>query len=273
MMGASYDFNFSGDKGKLSASYVDFDGSLGISFNLTRAPGQQSGVTRQNVYGLDLAYDLGGMMLEAGGGKSTALGIAALTAVAQNGKTGSDIQNLDTLIDKNNSRWNVSLGSKTDSHSFKVGYKNVEGNYIAPGDWGRVSVYRNLTDTRALTFSAGVMLSKKLDLHGMYEKGDAIAGIGGYKSYRAGVSTDLTPKWGAELSYENTMFTGGFHGLNNDAVSKFTTLRLGYDMGSMRSLNIFWQRTEADDIFPITRGFPSGPIQGSMYGFQYSIKF
>jgi hypothetical protein len=269
MMGASYDFKL-GDKGKLSASYIDFDGSLGIAFALAQPLLPiTSGVTRQNVYGLDLAYDLGGMMLEAGGGKSTALGIAPPVngAIAQNGKTGSDIQNLDTLIDTANSRWDVAIGS----HNFRLGYRSVEANYIAPGDWGRISVFRNLTDTRAYFASGSLQLTKKVGVHGWYEKGEAIAGIGGYKSWRVGVESDLTSKWEADLSFEDTMFTGGFQGLINDTSTKFMTLRLGYDLGEKRSLNVFWQQSQYDGLF-MNEGI-NGVGKGSMFGFQYSLKF
>ena len=139
-MGVTYDFNFSGDKGKLSASYVDFDGS-GITVLARQQLGGQpvNVITRQNVYGLDLNYDLGGLMLELGGGKSVGLGFTTNGGgggnIAQ--QLGSDTQNLDTIINTANSRWDVAIGSHTEDHSFKLGYRNVETNYVAPGDWGR----------------------------------------------------------------------------------------------------------------------------------------
>ena len=277
MMGASYDFKFSGDKGKISASYVDFDGSLGFTFVAQPAIGRggpppppRSGVTRENVYGLDLNYDFGGFQFELGGGKSTALGVAGLS-VAQNGKSGSDTQNLDTLIDTANSRWDVGIGSHTDDHSFHLGYRSVEANYIAPGDWGRISILRNLTDTKAYNASGSVMLTKKIGVHGWYEKGEAIRGIGNYASWRAGVEAELTSKWDADLTFEDTQFKDGFQGITNGATSKFQTLRLGYDMGKSRSFNVFWQQSRLH-LFNFFRGIQSDE-NGSFYGFQYSIKF
>ena len=275
MMGATYDFKIGGDKGKVTASYVDFDGAGFLVTNLTGRgegpPPQQDVFTRQNVYGLDLSYDLGGMMLELGGGKSVGYGFQTNGGgnVAQ--QPGSDTQNLDTLLNTANSRWDVAIGSRTEDRSFRLGYRNVETNYVSPGDWGRVSIYRNLTDTKAYNASGSLKLTKKIDVHGWYEKGEAIAGIGNYASWKAGVGTELTSKWMADLTFEDTNFKGGFLGLANGASSKFRTLRLGYDMGEMRSFNIFWQNTRLDRINPF-RGV-SSTGQGSFYGFQYSIKF
>ncbi len=274
MMGATYDFKFGGDKGKISASYVDFDGS-GFTVLAGQPVGRggpgQTIITRQNVYGLDLTYDLGGMMLELGGGKSVGLGFTTNGGgdIAQ--QLGSDTQNLDTIINSANSRWDVAIGSRTDDHSFKLGYRNVESNYIAPGDWGRVSIFRNLTDTKAYNVSGSLKLTKKIGAHGWYEKGEAIAGVGNYASWKAGVETDLTSKWNANLTFEDTNFKGGFLGLANGASSKFRTLRLAYDMGAMKSLNVFWQDTNLDRV----NGFRSvsSTGRGSFYGFQYSIKF
>ena len=272
MMGVTYDFNFSGDKGKLSASYVDFDGS-GFGLMTAQSAGRgptQNVITRQNVYGLDLNYDLGGMMLELGGGKSVGLGFTTNggSGIAQ--RQGSDTQNLDTLVNSANSRWDVSLGNHTDNHSFKVGYRNVEANYVAPGDWGRIGYMRNLTDTKAFNASGSLMLNKKIGAHGWYEKGEAIAGIGSYSSWRAGVNTDLTPKWSADLTFEDTNYKGGFQGFGDGFSSKFRTLRMGYDMGAMKSFNVFWQESMLNDP---DRGFPTDNSKGSFYGFQYSIKF
>jgi len=272
MMGGSYDFRFGGDKGKITASYVDFDGSASIT--VTPQPLLPlSGVNRYNVYSADLNYDLGGMQFELGGGKSVGYGFTQQAGGGQNlTKGGSDTQNLDTLIDSANSRWDVALGSHTDNHSWKLGYRNVEANYAAPGDWGRVSIFRNLTDTKAYNASASLMVTKKIGLHGWYEKGEAIAGIGNYASWKAGVETDLTAKWAADFTMEDTNFKGGFQGIGNGASSKFRTLRLGYDMGAMKSFNVFWQQSEMLGVGLINRGFPAAD-KGSFYGFQYSVKF
>jgi hypothetical protein len=274
MMGANYDFRFSGDKGKISASYVDFDGSIGFTFAAQGGFGsqQQTGISRQGVYGVDLNYDLGGLQFELGGGKSTAYGIAAPITVSQQANSGSDSQNLDTVIASKNSRWDVALGSKSEDYGFRLAYRNVEANYIAPGDWGRVSVFRNLTDTKAYTASGSLMLMKKLGLHGWYEKGEAIQGAGNYSSWKAGVGTKLTAKWNADLTFEDTNFHSGFLGLPDGASSKFRTLKLGYDMDKMKSFNVFWQQSELDRI-GLLRGGPSATGKGDFYGFQYSLKF
>ena len=274
MMGGTYKFKL-GDKGGITATYVDFDGA-GASFGPIGQPlgNLQTVIARYNVYGADLTYNAGGLNFEAGGGKSIGLGFQGFGGgnISTDGKTGSDTQNLDTIIDRANGRWNVGVGSHTDDHSFHLGYRSVEANYAAPGDWGRISIFRNLTDTKAYNAMASVKLNKKMNAHGWYEKGEAIQGVGNYASWRAGIGTELTSKWDADLTFEDTNFKGGFKGILNGAHSRFNTLRLGYDVGANRSFNAFWQQSTFQGI-NIGRGGPPRVDKGDFYGFQYSIKF
>lgn len=277
LMGLSYDLKFGGDKGKLTASYVDFDGSLGLTFALTNGSTAQpfgtiqpSGVTRQNVYGVDLNYDFGGLTLEAGGGKSVSYGIAPNNGGGNNEAVANPM--LDTLVDSANGRWNVGLGKKTDTYALKVNYRNVEQNYVAPGDWGRVSIFRNLVNTKALNVYGAFKLSGSLHAHGWYERGEAITGTGDYNTWKAGLGYQLTSKWGLDAAYENAKFRNGFQGLANNAESKFTTVNLGYDLGQSTMFHIFWQN---GDLNNIVTGTPQiGTAQkGSFYGAQFSVKF
>ena len=279
MMGGTYDIKFGGDKGKISASYVDFDGAgTGFAFSQPFGAGRPLGnvqtvISRYNVYGADLTYNTGGLNFELGGGKSIGLGFQTFGGgnTSTNGKTGSDTQNLDTIIDRANGRWDVGVGSHNDDHSFHLGYRSVEANYAAPGDWGRISIFRNLTDTKAYNAMASIKVNKKIGLHGWYEKGDAIRGIGNYASWRAGIGTELTSKWDADLTFEDTDFKGGFKGIVNGSHSRFNTLKLGYDVGAMRSFNVFWQQST---LLGVGYGqFPRTEQKGDFYGFQYSIKF
>ena len=269
--GATYAIPFAGDKGTVAASYVNYDGALGINVNFSQSNDGSpqgivnNGITRQAVYGADLNYDMGSFQIEAGAGKSVGYGIAA---PVNNGAIARPA--LDTLVDKSNGRWDVSVGTKSDSYAFKVGYKNIEQNYIAPGDWGRVSIFRNLTDTKSVTAYGMVKLSKALDAHAWYEKGDGITGPGDYKSWKAGFGYMLTQKWDADATYEDTKFDNGFQGIVNGAESKFTTLKLGYDTGMRSKINIFWQNSDLQNILPRLTG---GAQKGSFYGMQYSVKF
>lgn len=277
VMGGTFSIPFAGDKGKIAASYVDFDSSIGFNINfLSNAvaqpqgevtpPPPPSGVTRVNVYGADVNLDFGSFQIEGGAGKSVAYGIAEQALSAGVAKPA-----LDTLIDTANGRWNAAISTHNDNYAVKVGYRNVEANYAAPGDWGRVSIFRNLTDTKALNAYAMVKLGGSLHVHGWYEKGDAITGVGGYKTWKAGLGYQLTHKWGMDATYEDTKFDGGFQGITNGATSKFTTLNLGYDLGMSTMFNVFWQNSDLQNILP---GIGLGNNQkGSFYGCQFSVRF
>ncbi len=264
IFGATADFSFGGDKGKVQASWVNFDGSIGFNpfvakpLGETGPPPPPSGTTRYNVYGADASYNFGAVQAEIGGGKSTAIGIPEQTNAAQ--------PMISTLVDTANSRWDASLSSKNDRFGWKLAYRSVEINYFAPGDWGRVGILRNLNDTRAVTASAMLKATDKLHLHGWYERGDAIQGPGDYTTWRAGLGYQLTPKWMMDFMYDDAKFRNGYQGFAANTESKFSTVTLGYDLGEKTMLNLFVQNSDLKNVI-------NAANKGYFYGMNFSVKF
>jgi hypothetical protein len=248
MMGFNYNLGL-GENGGLGLNFVNFDGN-------------NAGFNRVQVYGADLNFDLAGMGLHAGAGKSVA---------KFNNTTVNDSDNMEMHAD-------LTIPSLM---GIKLGYRKVERFYGAPGDWGRVAVFRNLTDTQAFRVSLdddgnGLAPTGGISLGGMmvggfYEKGDGIIGAGDYTSYRVGITRGMTERWRMGLAYEETKFEGGFMGIANGATAKFTTLSLGYDIGANNILNLFYQLGDVNNV--IINPTIGNRTKGGTFGFQLSSKF
>ncbi|HLP00301.1 MAG TPA: S-layer homology domain-containing protein [Fimbriimonas sp.] len=254
LMGANYSFNL-GESGKVTGTYllIDGDGLGGSNFDGSGNT-LPAGTNRQNIYGVDLGYKFGNVNVDLGGGKSAAYNHGTV------------------LNNNNNARYNIGVGIETEEHYLKVGYRRIEANYAAPGDWGRVSVFRNLVDTITTSAAGGIKLGGDMSLAASYEKGDGIVGPGSYNTWRVGASKMITPKWKGSVSYENTDFDGGFQGFAANANSKFTTFKLGYDLGAANMLSLFWQNSDLTNV--VTNKAALGTAQkGSVFGANYSIKF
>jgi hypothetical protein len=221
-----------GNFAKLTGTYVNLDGDNGP-------------VNRQEIYGVDGDFDFAGLKFTGGYGKSVLK------------------FNSGTINDNNNVRYNV---AGTIFGGIKVGYDHVEQNYVAPGDWGRTGLFRNLVNVNRVTADLGYQINDKWHLSGGYANNRAIQGVGETKGWNVGLKTALTPKWDMMLTHENTQFDGGFQNLPNGTFARFSTIWLDYDAGSSSLLKLFYQMGESSN--PL-----GGGPKGGFFGMQYGIKF
>lgn len=229
-----------GNFAKLTGTYVNLDGNNGP-------------VNRQEIYGVDGDFNIAGLAFTGGYGKSV------------------QKFNQGTILDNDNVRYNVATSI---FGGIKVGYDHVEQNYVAPGDWGRTGVFRNLVDVNRVTADLGFQINDKWNLSGGYANNKAIQGVGETKGWNVGLKTALTPKWGMMLTHENTQFDGGFQGFAPGSFARFSTIWLDYDAGSNSLLKLFYQMGDTSGILPTPNAGPGlGNQKGGFFGMQYGIKF
>lgn len=76
------------------------------------------------------------------------------------------------LVPRDNSAWNVDLNVGQFGDKPLVSYRVVEANYLAPGDWGRLGVWRNPTNLESLQGNLALgARSFRLELHGEWGRG------------------------------------------------------------------------------------------------------
>lgn len=238
LMGGQVGFNL-GAFAKLTGTFLNLDGDNGP-------------VNKQEIYGVDGDFYLGGVMLKGGYGKSV------------------QKFNSGTIVDTDNTRYNVSTKL---FNAVNVGYDHVEQNYVAPGDWGRTGVFRNLVDVNRVTADLGFEINPKWSFNGGYSNNKAILGVGETKGWNVGLKTALSPKWGMMLTHENTQFDGGFQGFAPGAYARFSTIWLDYDAGSNSLLKLFYQMGDTSGVLQTPGGQGLGNQKGGFFGMQYGIKF
>jgi hypothetical protein len=245
-MGATLNFGFGGSNGNLLGSYVQFDGD---QQNVALA-------NRLEVTGLDLNYKLGGNLhLMGGWGKSL-------------WKDGSA-----SVLDNDNMRTNAGLNYNGGALSLGVSYSNVEAQYLAPGDWGRTGIFRNLTNLRTTAGNLGYKMNDRFDLFGSVSRGEAITGTGKVDGFTAGFNYKINGAWDLTTTYENTEFKNGFGGLGNPSF-KFTTFAFKYNMAQNTMFKLMYQLTDVTNI----ANPPGGPLaannpNGGFLAAQFSVKF
>ncbi|MEI7576038.1 MAG: S-layer homology domain-containing protein [Armatimonadota bacterium] len=250
-MGAVLKFGL-GDKGGITASLVTFDGNS-VSAGPVLTGG--AGFNRNEVYGIDLDYKLGHNLSVMGGvGKSS-----FKTNKTDNSAGDNQRQNFGVKYNAGN----LDLG---------VGYRKVESNYQAPGDWGRLGFYRNVNDVKGVDFNIGYKVSDNLSLSGSRANLDTITfggGVRGVESTNIGANFKINSNWTLMATYEDTQFKNGFY--NNDTF-KYTTLGFGYDMGANTLFKLWYQVGDVQTTPNIsTNG--AGQSKGSFIGAQFSVKF
>jgi hypothetical protein len=249
-MGAVLKFGL-GDNGGITAALATFDGNT-VSAGTTQTGG--AGYNRNEVYGIDLDYKLGGNLSVMGGvGKSS----------FKNNKTDNS--------NGNNQRQNYGLKYNAGSLDLGVNYRNIEANYMAPGDWGRFGFYRNVNDVKGVDFNLGYKVSDNLSLSGAVANLDRVSGAGNraVESSTIGANFKINSNWTLMASYEDTQFKNGFY--NNDSF-KYTTLGFGYDMGASTMFKLWYQVGDVQTTPSIVTN-AAGQSKGSFIGAQFSVKF
>ena len=204
------------------------------------------------------------------------------------GYTKSDIDNNTTSVNNqdNASYWGK-LGIGNHKWGLNGGYRQVEANYVAPGDWGRLGVMRNPANIKGFTVDGHYNISHKLKLSGTgeFDKGvsDNYPGSGfnsGSKvnAYTVKLSYLVNPNLTLSVGYEDDEFTGldpaafAAGATNFDASYKWTTFGIGYGLSDTAKLMIQYQISDISNEYQVTAG-GGARFTGGLLTTQLSIKF
>jgi len=251
--------------GNLNLAYLWLDGETPVTIG-TVPP---VSANRLSVYGGDLNFTFGRFMVSGGYSKS-------------------DVQlNTTNINNQDDAAWFAKVGIKTHKWGLTAGYREVQAEYVAPGDWGRLGIQRNPTNIKGWTGDAHYDISHKLTLSatGEFDKGDT----NGYaenpfntntsiNTYTVGLSYLVNPNLTLSVGYEDDEFirlapsavpaaTG-----NWDSSYKWTTFGIGYGLSDSTKLYIQYQISDVSNEFQIA----ASPIQrytGGLLTTQLSIKF
>lgn len=194
--------------GTLRGTWLQLDSNAKVGPNFAN---------RAEVYGGDADFKFGRFGIMGGYGKF-------------------DLKSNDSKINHGaNSRTNAGVSYTADKFMVKGGYYRVEQNYLAPGDWGRTGIFRNVNNVKAYYGDLNLKLSEVLSVKGGYSRLEQIAGGNGkVDSYNAGIDYRMSNGWMVGISYEDVKLKD--YTVANPQY-KFTTLSLGYDLSAMSKLS------------------------------------
>ncbi|AIE85199.1 S-layer domain protein [Fimbriimonas ginsengisoli Gsoil 348] len=224
---------------------------------------------RLNVFGGSADWSFGRIKLEGGYSKTN------LT------------YNSTNVLDNDNTAWNAKIGYNGDKWGLWGGYREVEANYLAPGDWGRLGVERNPTNIKGFQVGGHLDVSNALTIKAMGEfdkgKSDTYQFTSGFNEgtkidkFAVDLGYRLNSNFDVHLGYEDTKFKGmttpGGRVTNfgaNEPHYRWTTIGFGYGLSDAAKLSFQYQISDIENEFYITDG---GRFKGGFLTTQLSVKF
>lgn len=205
------------------------------------------------VFGGNLDFAFGGLKLEGGYSKSD-------TYLQGHKANTSD----DTA-------WHVKAGWSSDKFGIWGAYREVEKFFTAPGDWGRLGIYKDLTNIKGFQVGGNINISNALTLEagGEFDKpkdDSFFSDEGKITKYNVGLGFKANSALTFNLGYENTKFDPSWFGGVNSATFAWTTFGVGYGFSDKAKLKIQYQLSDVTNI-------GSTDFRGGFLTTQLSIKF
>jgi hypothetical protein len=259
-----------GQNGKLDLAYIWFESNTGSSVPNVNTTYPLA--NRADVYGGTLKYNLSpGFKLNAG-------------------YSASDLDaGSHSYTTKANYAWHASLAYDVPKWGAEAGYRQIEPQFGAPGDWGRIGTWWNPTDIEGPWVNAHVKLTDQLTLKASGEwytgTGTSITlptAAGGavqtglstndnVASYKADLGYKLNEAWDFDLGFEYVPFD--VQGVK--PYESWYNFGLGYNLSDQARLSFLYQYSAADPKGSsfLSSGTGSTKLAGSLLTTQLTVKF
>ena len=248
-----------GGDSELNLNYLLLDGSKS-------APISGKFFNRLAVFNLDGKFEIGKASLAAG--------------FSQNDFK----ENEKSRLNKDNKAYFVSGSVPVGSTELKLTYDAVEANFVAPGDWGRLGIWRNPTNIERISAGAVLPIGSRLKLaaDGTYAKGKKSGGGSplGKDSYVGTIGLQATYEASKTLSFVAGIENVEFRRLpGNSSTPKYQWINLGANvkLSDSASLNVVYEASDIKNEFYLPYlGVPrngSNRYTGGLFTTQLSVKF
>lgn len=244
--------------GKLDLAYIWFESNSGVdaagnvanpeTFVPIAVSGGPRTANRAQVFGGDLKWNFGSIVFDGGYSQSN----------VQNGKA--------NVVSRDNYAWHAQLAYDTSRWGIQGGYRSIQPQFNAPGDWGRIGIWWNPTDIQGPEASLHFNLSDNMKLHASGEwyngtgrtvtlpasyGGGTVVGLNTndhVNRYTADLGFRVNDAWNATLGLEwvdwdlanRAGFTGG------RPTERWYNVGLGYNLSDMARLSFLWQWSDYD---------------------------
>jgi len=276
--------------GPVNGMFSGFGGTGGPQLAVDRTLGVNFNVPLSTAGNLNLAYlwlDGDNAITAQAANRLTVFGGTAdfaLGAVKLEGSySQSDLQRNSRQVNNTNNRaWQVKAGFGGDRWGIWGLYREVEANFLAPGDWGRLGIIRNPTNIKGFQVGGHLNLTGSLTLQAMGEfdkgKNNRFAGTTGFntntdiRKLSLGLGYNVNQNFNVMLGYEDTEFrnmTAGF--APGNPRYRWTTFGLGYGLSDQAKLSLQYQLSDVRNEFVLRNGV--NRYSGGFLTTQLSVKF
>jgi len=189
-------------------------------------------------------------------------------------------ENTTNALDDSNTAWEGGLGYSATNWGIKGGYRTVETNFLAAGDWGRMGTWYNPTNVEGWNAMVHFNPSADFKIWGKAEMlegaenvvGDVLGTDDDVTSIKIGLDYKLNNYLDLGLSYEDVSWK--FNGVANDPFQRWYTLMLGYNLSSNSKLMFSYAYSDADGKGIALPGMPgTGKFRGGLFGTQLKVSF
>lgn len=194
-------------------------------------------------------------------------------------------ENTTTRLDDDNTAYDVRLGYNSGAFGFGAGYRRVEANFDADGDWGRTGTWYNPRNVEGFNAMVSFKPSDSLKLYG---KGELLQGVengaGGFLgeddealSLTVGLDYKLSNFLDLGLKYEDVKFD---YDAGTDPYQRWLTLMLGYSVSENAKLSFTYTYSDVDFKGRTLQGRPAANpnfdgnrFKGGLLATQLTVKF
>ncbi|MCW5937245.1 MAG: S-layer homology domain-containing protein [Fimbriimonadaceae bacterium] len=188
--------------------------------------------------------------------------------------------NTDNRIDEDNIAWDVRAMYKGPNFGVGGGYREVERNFAAAGDWGRIGNVWNPTNIKGFNAHVYFMPSEQFKIYGkgeFLEPKDTAAGLfanmDDMNAFTVGLDYKIADNWGAMFSYEDVRFNPV---AGNDVKERWYTVGFNYGLGANTNIRFTYQFSDLDFGGAAGAGLdPAGQniYKGGLFGTQLTVRF
>jgi hypothetical protein len=281
--------------GSVNGTFAGPGGTAGPSLVIDRTLGVNFNVPLTTAGNLNLAYlwmDSNGTITAGGANRLSVFGGTADFAIGaiklEGSYSQSDLQNNSHEVNNKNNRAFQFKGSwNGDRWGIWGLYREVEANFLAPGDWGRLGIIRNPTNIKGFEVGGHLDLTNALTLNAMGEfdkgKSNTFAASSGFNTstkinkFGINLGYKLNPTTGLMFGFENNEFQGldagvaGPQGLTGDPRYRWTTFGVNYGLSDAAKLMVQYQISDVKNEFVLRNGVHT--YNGGFLTTQLSVKF
>jgi hypothetical protein len=203
----------------------------------------------------------------------------------EGGYAGTDLQyNTSNILTNNNNSYYGKAAIGSDKWGIWGGYRVVEANFLAPGDWGRLGVLRNPTNIEGFQVGGHLDLTHAITLKadGEFDKGkdNGFATTTGFGTgtdidkYSVSLGYKATSNLSFYVGYEDDMFKNlvnpGAEIITGNPNYQWATIGLNYGLSDSAKLTIQYQLSDVKHDYQVS---DDGTFRGGFLTSQLTIKF